>query len=52
MKDGLLTFKNTFDGHQAINEIAYIIKAERNLALLLGRALDAQKYFHTVMCGH
>jgi hypothetical protein len=45
VKDGL-TYKNAFNGHQAVNKIAYIIKTtDRNLALLLGRALDVQKYF-------
>jgi hypothetical protein len=51
-KDGL-TYKNAFDGRQAVDKIAYIIKTtDRNLALLLGRALDAQKYFHAVTYDH
>jgi RHO1 GDP-GTP exchange protein 1/2 len=48
VKDGL-TYKNAFDGRQVMDKITYIIKTtDRNLALLLGRALDAQKYFHAV----
>src|SRR3954470_22987193 len=35
------------------DKIAYIIKTtDRNLALLLGRALDAQKFFHDVNYEH
>ncbi|KAN0129319.1 hypothetical protein V8E53_012803, partial [Lactarius tabidus] len=52
VKDGL-TYKDAFDGCQAVDKIAYIIKTtDRNLALLLGRALDAQKYFHAVTYDH
>jgi hypothetical protein len=52
VKDGL-TYKNAFNGRQAVDKIAYIIKTtDRNLALLLGRALDAQKYFHAVTYDH
>ena len=52
VKDGL-TYKNAFDGRQAVDKIAYIIKTtDRNLALLLGRALDAQKFFHAVTYDH
>ncbi|KAF8630462.1 hypothetical protein AX15_002911 [Amanita polypyramis BW_CC] len=52
VKDGL-TYKNAFDGREAVDKIAYIIKTtDRNLALLLGRALDAQKYFHDVTYDH
>ena len=52
VKDGL-TYKDTFDGREAVDKIAYIIKtADRNLALLLGRALDAQKFFHDVTYDH
>lgn len=51
-KDGL-TYKNAFDGRDAVDKIAYIIKTtDRNLALLLGRALDAQKFFHDVTYDH
>lgn len=52
VKDGL-TYKDAFDGREAVDRIAYIIKTtDRNLALLLGRALDAQKFFHDVTYDH
>ncbi|KAH9913549.1 CNH-domain-containing protein [Epithele typhae] len=52
VKDGL-TYKDSFDGREAVDTIAYIIKTtDRNLALLLGRALDAQKFFHAVTYDH
>ena len=48
-----LTHKMAFTGKEAVDLIAYIIKtADRNLALLLGRALDAQKFFHDVDYEH
>lgn len=51
-KDGL-TYTECFDGREAVDKIAYIIKTtDRNLALLLGRALDAQKFFHDVTYDH
>ncbi|TFK74994.1 CNH-domain-containing protein [Pluteus cervinus] len=51
-KDGLI-YKDGFDGREAVDKIAYIIKTtDRNLALLLGRALDAQKFFHDVTYDH
>ncbi|KAF6761498.1 CNH-domain-containing protein [Ephemerocybe angulata] len=51
-KDGL-TYKDVFDGREAVDKISYIIKTtDRNLALLLGRALDAQKFFHDVTYDH
>ncbi|KAL0059410.1 RHO1 GDP-GTP exchange protein 2 [Marasmius tenuissimus] len=52
VKDGL-TYKDAFDGREAVDKLAYIIKTtDRNLALLLGRALDAQKFFHDVTYDH
>ncbi|KAI0079401.1 CNH-domain-containing protein [Panus rudis PR-1116 ss-1] len=52
VKDGL-TYKDAFDGREAVDTIAYIIKTtDRNLALLYGRALDAQKFFHAVTYDH
>lgn len=52
LKDGL-TYKDAFDGREAVDTIAFIIKTtDRNLALLLGRALDAQKFFHAVTYDH
>ncbi|KAG0141113.1 hypothetical protein CROQUDRAFT_52219 [Cronartium quercuum f. sp. fusiforme G11] len=51
-KDGL-TYTDCFDGKTAVDKIAYIIKTtDRNLALLLGRALDSQKFFHDVTYDH
>ncbi|KAJ6534659.1 RhoGEF Rgf2 [Mycena vulgaris] len=52
VKDGL-TYHAAFDGREAVDRIAHIIKTtDRNLALLLGRALDAQKFFHDVTYDH
>lgn len=51
-KDGL-TYQDSFDGRSAVDKIAYIIKTtDRTLALLLGRALDSQKFFHDVTYDH
>ncbi|MCJ1466862.1 RHO1 GDP-GTP exchange protein 2 [Pseudocyphellaria aurata] len=48
-----LSYKFAFTGGEAVDLIAYIIKTtDRNLALLLGRALDAQKFFHDVTYDH
>jgi hypothetical protein len=48
-----LTYKHAFSGADAVDVISYIIKTtDRNLALLLGRALDAQKFFHDVTYDH
>ena len=48
-----LSYKLAFTGKEAVDLIAYIIKTtDRNLALLLGRALDAQKFFHDVTYEH
>lgn len=48
-----LTYKNAFSGSEAVDVLSYIIKTtDRNLALLLGRALDAQKFFHDVTYEH
>lgn len=52
VKDGI-TYKDSFDGRLAVSIIADIIKTpDRNLALLLGRVLDAQKFFHDVTYDH
>lgn len=52
VKDGI-TYKDAFDGRSAVGIIAEVIKTpDRNLALLLGRALDAQKFFHDVTYDH
>lgn len=51
-KDGLI-YKSGFTGAEAVDLISYIIKTtDRNLALLLGRSLDAQKFFHDVTYAH
>ena len=48
-----LSYKLAFSGQEAVDLISYIIKTtDRNLALLLGRALDAQKFFHDVTYDH
>lgn len=48
-----LMYKDTFDGREAVTTLCAIIKTtDRNLALLLGRALDAQKFFHDVTYDH
>jgi RHO1 GDP-GTP exchange protein 1/2 len=49
----ILEYSNAFSGEEAVTTIAYIIKTtDRNLALLLGRSLDAQKFFHEVTYSH
>ena len=51
-KDGLV-YKNAFTGTEAVDLIAYVMQTtDRNLALLLGRSLDAQKFFHDVTYDH
>lgn len=51
-KDGLV-YKSAFSGSEAVDMIAYIMQTtDRNLALLLGRSLDAQKFFHDVTYDH
>jgi hypothetical protein len=51
-KDGLV-YQSAFTGADAVDLIAFIIKTtDRNLALLLGRSLDAQKFFHDVTYAH
>ncbi|KAH8701825.1 putative Rho guanyl nucleotide exchange factor [Talaromyces proteolyticus] len=51
-KNGL-SYQNAFSGAEAVDLIAHIIRTQdRNLALLLGRALDAQKFFHDVTYDH
>lgn len=48
-----LTYQLAFTGKDAVDLISWIIKTnDRNLALLLGRALDAQKFFHDVTYEH
>lgn len=51
-KNGL-SYMNAFSGADAVDAIGHIIKTtDRNLSLLLGRALDAQKLFHDVTYDH
>ena len=51
-KNGLV-YKSAFTGAEAVDIISNIIKTtDRNLALLLGRSLDAQKFFHDVTYDH
>lgn len=52
MKDGL-EYHDTFTGKNAVDVLCNIIRTnDRNLALLLGRSLDAQKFFHDVTYNH
>ncbi|KAJ5775623.1 uncharacterized protein N7511_000634 [Penicillium nucicola] len=51
-KNGL-SYQNAFSGTDSVDLIGNIIRTnDRNLALLLGRALDAQKFFHDVTYDH
>lgn len=51
-KDGL-RYKDAFEGRAAVDKLCHIIRtSDRNLALLVGRALDAQKFFHDVTYDH
>ncbi|KAJ5536663.1 hypothetical protein N7513_009849 [Penicillium frequentans] len=51
-KNGL-SYQNAFSGTDAVDLIGSIVRTnDRNLALLLGRALDAQKFFHDVTYDH
>lgn len=51
-KDGL-RYKDAFDGQDAVDKLCHILRTkDRNLALLLGRSLDAQKFFHDVTYDH
>lgn len=51
-KDGL-EYHDTFSGKMAVDIICRIIRTnDRNLALLLARSLDAQKFFHDVAYNH
>ncbi|KAJ5908145.1 Rho1 guanine nucleotide exchange factor 1 [Penicillium taxi] len=51
-KNGL-SYQNAFSGTDAVDLISSIVRtSDRNLALLLGRALDAQKFFHDVTYDH
>ncbi|RKO98905.1 hypothetical protein CXG81DRAFT_15300 [Caulochytrium protostelioides] len=48
-----LEYKDSFLGLEAVNTLCQIIKTnDRNLALLVGRTLDAQGFFHDVTYSH
>ncbi|GAN04695.1 rhoGEF Rgf2 [Mucor ambiguus] len=48
-----IKYKDVFDGKEAVDKLAFIIKSnDRNLALLIGRSLDSQKFFHDVNYEH
>ncbi|KAJ3224469.1 RHO1 GDP-GTP exchange protein 2 [Clydaea vesicula] len=48
-----LDYQDSFSGKEAVNVIAKVIKTnDRNLALLIGRALDAQIFFNDVTWNH
>lgn len=52
VKDGL-AYKDAFDGREAVDLLCALLDTDnRNLALLLGRALDWQKFFHDVTYDH
>ncbi|KAI9205831.1 CNH domain-containing protein [Polychytrium aggregatum] len=52
VKDSL-EYKDSFTGAEAVDTLAYIIKTtDRNLAILIGRALESQKFFHDVHYNH
>jgi len=52
IKDGL-SYSDAFDGREAVDLLCDIIRtSDRNLALLLGRALDSQRFFHDVTYAH
>ncbi|GME71601.1 unnamed protein product [[Candida] boidinii] len=51
-KNGL-EYRDSFTGAEAVDLICRIIRtSDRNLALLMGRSLDAQKFFHDVTYEH
>jgi len=48
-----IQYSNVFDGKEAVDKLAYILRtSDRTLALLVGRALYAQKFFHDVNYEH
>ncbi|EEB09559.1 Rho1 guanine nucleotide exchange factor 2 [Schizosaccharomyces japonicus yFS275] len=52
VKDSLL-YKDAFTGAEAVEILLRIARtSDRTLALLLGRALDSQKFFHDVTYSH
>ncbi|KAG1051930.1 hypothetical protein G6F43_005900 [Rhizopus delemar] len=52
VKDSIM-YHDVFDGKDAVDKLASIIRTvDRDLAILIGRALDHQKYFHDVNYEH
>ncbi|KAL7414599.1 hypothetical protein BDY24DRAFT_414314 [Mrakia frigida] len=49
--DGVV-FKQVFDGKHAVDVLSELINSDRTIALLFGRALDAQQFFHHVNLEH
>ncbi|KAI9469053.1 MAG: CNH domain-containing protein [Benjaminiella poitrasii] len=48
-----IQYHDVFDGRDAIDKLTAILKtSDRNLAILVGRALDHQKFFHDVNYEH
>ncbi|KAI8852236.1 CNH domain-containing protein [Chytridium lagenaria] len=46
-------YRSCIPGNIAVDVLAHIIQtSDRNLALLVGRALDAQRFFQDAICGH
>ncbi|KAJ9097534.1 hypothetical protein QFC19_006708 [Naganishia cerealis] len=51
VKDGL-SYKDAFDGKEALDLLCDIIRIpDRNLAMLVARSLESQKFFHEVTYG-
>ncbi|KAJ9123210.1 hypothetical protein QFC22_001404 [Naganishia vaughanmartiniae] len=51
VKDGL-SYKDAFDGKEALDLLCDIIRTpDRNLAMLVARSLESQKFFHEVTYG-
>ncbi|KAI7872412.1 CNH domain-containing protein [Spinellus fusiger] len=52
VKDSL-TYKDVFDGKEAVDKLSFLTKfTDRKLVLVLGRALEAQRFFHDVNYEH
>ncbi|KAJ2959350.1 hypothetical protein NQZ79_g5117 [Umbelopsis isabellina] len=52
LKDNI-QYSNVFDGKEAVDKLAFVLRtSDRTLALLVGRALYAQKFFHDVNYEH
>ncbi|KAG0193889.1 RHO1 GDP-GTP exchange protein 2 [Apophysomyces sp. BC1034] len=52
VKDNI-SYTNVFDGKEAVDKLTFLIKTtDRNIPVLLGRALDYQSFFHNVDYEH